>query len=108
MSVLSLEVQFHAKLKLSRVKRGGWPAVVTAIAGALAERIDVAEQRCCGGLVKAIEHIEAFRDQIQPNSLAEPNSPHHAEVERSKLMRDAHIASEAAVCEERRENEGSV
>src|SRR4029453_1970904 len=103
-----LEVQFQSKLKLPRIKRRRWAAVVTAIAGALGEGIDFAKQWRSGGFVKAIEHIEAFRDQIQPGTLAEANGPHNAQVERSKLVCDSHISSQGTVREEWRQNERAI
>ena len=101
MPVLPLEVKFQSKLKLSRVVRCCWAAVVTAIVGALAKGIYIAKQRRCRSFVEAIEHIKAFGDQIQSDTLAETNGPHDAQVERSKLMRDSHISCKAAVREER-------
>lgn len=81
MSALALEIQLQSKLKLSGVKRRSWLAVVTAVAGALSKGIYVTEQRRGRGFIEAVEHIETFGNQIQPDAFAEPDSPHHAQIE---------------------------
>ena len=105
MLVSQLEVQFQSKLKLSWVIRSRGAAIVTAIAGALAEGIDVTKQGRCGGFVETIEHIEAFGNQIQPGALAQADGPHNAQIKRGELVRDSHISSQAAVRKESRQNE---
>gem|GEM_PF-5924873 len=40
-----LEAEFRSELELTRVVRGSRTAVVTTVAGALAERVDVSEIR---------------------------------------------------------------
>lgn len=105
MMVYHLEVQFQSKLELSGVIRSRGAAVVTAIAGALAEGIDVAKQRRRGGFVEAIEHIEAFGNQIQPGAFAQADGPHNAQIKRGELVRDSHISSQTAVGKESRQNE---
>ena len=100
-----LEVQFQAKLKLSGVKRRRWAAVIAAVAGALTEVINVAEERRRRSFVKAIEHVEALGNEIQPDALAKPDGPNNLQIKRRKLMRDTHVASKAAAGEEWRQHE---
>jgi hypothetical protein len=59
-----LEVKLQSKLELSRVKRCSWPAVVSAIARALAKGVDIVDKPGRGALVEAIKQIEALCDDI--------------------------------------------
>jgi hypothetical protein len=65
-----LEVQFQAKLKLSRVKRRCGLAEVTTIAGALLEGIHIIDKTRSGSFIEAIEEVETLGNQIQPHALA--------------------------------------
>src|SRR6266542_2472489 len=58
----TLEVQFQAELKLSRVISCGWATVVTAIAGTFTERVYVSKERRRRRLVEPVEQIKAFGD----------------------------------------------
>jgi hypothetical protein len=71
----NLEIQLQPKLELPWVEGGGWAAEVAAIAGALFERIHVIDKGRRRRFVEAIEKIEAFRYQLQPDTLAQRNQP---------------------------------
>ena len=101
-----LEVQLQPKLELPRVERGGWAAEVAAVAGALIEGADIVDKRRRSGFIEAVEQVEAFRDQLQPEVLAEWHQLRHAQIERHVTMRQTHVACEAsarkhAVCDQR-------
>ena len=94
-----LEVQLQPKLELPRVEGGGGAAEVAAVAGALVEGADVVDEWRRGGFVEAVEQVEAFRDQLQPEVFAEWNQLRQAQIEGHVTMRHTHIACKASTRE---------
>jgi hypothetical protein len=90
----TLEIEFQAELKLSRIEGSGRAAEIFSSAVALAEGINVCEERRCRAFVEPIEKIEAFGNHVQPHAF---RKAHGAWERRSseEFVRDAAIASES-------------
>ena len=71
-----LEIQFQSELELTRVKRGGRPAVKTPVTRAFMERIHIVNKWRGGGFVESVEEIEALRNDVQPHAFLESNAAH--------------------------------
>jgi hypothetical protein len=54
-NLLLLKVQLQSELKLSRIEGGGRAAVVTAVAGALLEEVDVVNESRSGAFIEPIK-----------------------------------------------------
>ncbi len=76
-----LEVQLQPKLELPRVESCCRAAEITSVVGALIEGSNVVDKRRGGGFVEAVEEIEAFRNQLQPEALAERQQLCHAQIQ---------------------------
>src|ERR1043165_9075781 len=109
---VGLEVQFQTELELARVEGGGRAAEVVAAAVALREGVNVCEEGGRGGLVEAVEEVEALGDDVEVEALAEANLARQPKVERGVAVCDAEVAAQAPRCElavrdERRAARGS-
>src|SRR5690349_15734216 len=91
----TLEIQLQPELELPRVECCRWPAVVTTVAGAQVEAVDVGDEGRRGGFVEPIEEIESFRDQLQPEVLTKRDQLRETHVERNVTMRQAVVARQA-------------
>src|SRR6185369_745933 len=92
----NLPIQFQSKLKLPGVVRCRGPAVIPAVARALAESIHIVNKRRRRSFVETIEEVEAFRDDIQVEPLSEPQLAHQAHIKRIKAVRQTHVARQIA------------
>src|SRR5215213_1789080 len=76
-----LEVQLKSKLELPWVEGGSRSAVIAAIVGALVERPHVIDERRRRSLVEAVEEIKAFRNQFQPETLADRHQSRQPQIQ---------------------------
>src|SRR3954470_14376251 len=107
-SLCPLKVELQSELKLPGIECRRRAAEVAARAVTLVKGVDVGEKRRRGGLVEAVEEVEAFGDDVEAHALAEADGAHHPHVERRVAVRDAAIATEAAAGELRRQHERPI
>src|SRR2546425_13167514 len=65
-----LEIKLQSELELPRIVGCRRTAVVMAVARSLTKRVHVIDEWGGGRFVKAVEEIEAFRDDVEPHTLA--------------------------------------
>src|ERR1051325_11172499 len=92
-----VEVQLQPKLELPRVEGGRRTAVEASVARPQVESVNVSDKWRRGGFVEAVEQIEAFGDQFQPQLLANRYEFRDTHVERHVPVRDTKVATESAV-----------
>src|ERR1051326_662885 len=91
-----LEVQLQAELKLPRIECCGRAAVITAIAGALIERVDIVDERRRGGFVEPIEEVEAFGNQFQTHALTDRHQLRQTQIQRHVAVRQTEVTTQAS------------
>lgn len=94
---MKLEIKFHSELKLARIVSGSRTAVIASVARSLIESIYRSKIRRSRSLVKAIEKVKTFGNQIELITLAEMNRARDAHIERRERMRKSFVASQISV-----------
>src|SRR6266550_405833 len=79
-----LEIKLQSKLELPRIVGRRRTAVVMAVARALTKRVHVIDEWGGGRFVKAVEEIEAFRDDVESHTLAQAHRAAQTHVERNE------------------------
>ena len=97
--LLKLKVQLHAKLKLSRVKRGCRTAVITTVGSTLIERSHVVDEWRGRRLIEAIEEIKALGNQFEPHVFSKRNKPRQSHIQRHVSVCEAKVAPQTAAGE---------